>query len=160
MNDNMVVEALRYMLAEVEEKLTSVEEENARLKERIDQFEKNVTAFAGQLESWGFDAAAKQIRSEIGVDVEAPNFYKLQAENARLREQLRWIPVGERLPEKNYSDIGDEVLVKLGYPLERTAAMKFDEGVFYSGGWGSPSTDWTDKVTHWMPLPEPPEVEE
>ena len=33
MNDNMVVEALRYMLAEVEEKLTSVEEENARLKE-------------------------------------------------------------------------------------------------------------------------------
>ncbi len=32
MNDNMVVEALRYMLAEVEEKLTSVEEENARLK--------------------------------------------------------------------------------------------------------------------------------
>jgi len=41
--------------------------ENARLKERIDQLEKNVTAFAGQLESWGFDAAAKQIRSEIGV---------------------------------------------------------------------------------------------
>ena len=31
--NNMVVEALRYMLAEVEEKLTSVEEENARLKE-------------------------------------------------------------------------------------------------------------------------------
>ena len=27
MNDNMVVKALRYMLAEVEEKLTSVEEE-------------------------------------------------------------------------------------------------------------------------------------
>jgi len=61
--------------------------ENARLKERIDQLEKNVTAFAGQLESWGFDAAAKQIRSEIGVDVEAPNFYKLQAENARLKEE-------------------------------------------------------------------------
>ena len=32
MKGNMVVEALRYMLAEVEEKLTSVEEENARLK--------------------------------------------------------------------------------------------------------------------------------
>ena len=62
-------------------------DENARLKERIDQLEKNVTAFAGQLESWGFDAAAKQIRSEIGVDVEAPNFYKLQAENARLKEE-------------------------------------------------------------------------
>lgn len=38
MNDNMVVEALRYMLAEVEEKLTSVEEENARLKMIIDDY--------------------------------------------------------------------------------------------------------------------------
>mgnify|MGYP001316466614 CR=1 FL=1 len=65
--------------------------ENARLKERIDQLEKNVTAFAGQLESWGFDAAAKQIRSEIGGDVEAPNFYKLRAENARLKGVLREI---------------------------------------------------------------------
>ncbi len=102
MKGNMVVEALRYMLAEVEEKLTSVEEENARLKERIDQFEKNVTAFAGQLESWGFDAAAKQIRSEIGVDVEAPNFYKLQAENARLKAVLHQIERMSRDTFKSY----------------------------------------------------------
>jgi len=40
MKGNMVVEALRYMLAEVEEKLTSVEEENARLKAVLHQIER------------------------------------------------------------------------------------------------------------------------
>jgi len=82
MNDE-VHDYIRYW----RERAIKAEDENARLKERIDQLEKNVTAFAGQLESWGFDAAAKQIRSEIGVDVEAPNFYKLQAENAWLKEE-------------------------------------------------------------------------
>ena len=76
--------------------------ENARLKERIDQLEKNVTAFAGQLESWGFDAAAKQIRSEIGADVEAPNFYKLRAENARLKAVLHQIERMSRDTFKSY----------------------------------------------------------
>ncbi len=42
MNDNMVVEALRYMLAEVEEKLTSVEEENARLKEENERLYQHI----------------------------------------------------------------------------------------------------------------------
>ena len=40
--NNMVVEALRYMLAEVEEKLTSVEEENARLKKIIDDYRSDI----------------------------------------------------------------------------------------------------------------------
>ena len=40
--NNMVVEALRYMLAEVEEKLTSVEEENARLKMIIDDYRSDI----------------------------------------------------------------------------------------------------------------------
>jgi hypothetical protein len=63
------------------------------------------------------------------------------AEIARLREERRWVPVGERLP-----DIGESVLgvhcgcvsefwfTKLGFETER--------GVF--------------KVTHWQPLPPGP----
>jgi len=44
--------------------------ENARLKERIDQLEKNVTAFAGPLESWGFDAVGVLLTlAMIGVAV-------------------------------------------------------------------------------------------
>ena len=89
MNDNMVVEALRYMLAEVEEKLTSVEEENARLK-----------------------------------------------------EERRWIPVSERLPKEKQSVLA----------LDRTGTAYHWE---YSK---CLSNIFVGYYTHWMPLPEPPEV--
>ena len=54
MQGNMVVEALRYMLAEVEEKLTSVEEENARLKE-VDMEYRRLLAALRQIERMSRD---------------------------------------------------------------------------------------------------------
>lgn len=49
-----------------------------------------VAAFAGQLQSWGYDAAAASIIDEILVgDVKAPDYYALKAENAKLKEELR-----------------------------------------------------------------------
>ena len=80
----------------------------------------------------------------------------LQQEIEKLRGQLpRWIPVEERLPE----DRGDVLVV--AYWHERW-------GVYM--GWCAPERaawsvhigigDRSDiAVTHWMPLPEPPEVE-
>ncbi len=65
----------------------------------------------------------------------------LEAENAALKERLRWIPVEERLPEK------DEIVF-----------------VLLNGGDGD-DIDWIDdtgtwwsneNVTHWMPRPEEP----
>ena len=102
MNDNMVVEALRYMLAVVEEKLTSVEEENARLK-----------------------------------------------------EERRWIPVSERMPESNRRVIfiSLEGTVYCGMHQSSVPQWVADGCYFHSS--------WYKFVTHWMPLPEPPqEVEE
>ena len=77
----------------------------------------------------------------------------------KLRGQLpRWIPVEERLP-----DYDDLVLVTAsGKPKEN---ITLDEAVelatLYSDGWCLETwPEWTGaKVTHWMPLPEPPEVE-
>ena len=82
----------------------------------------------------------------------------LEAENARLREERRWVPVGERLPE-----IDVPVLVR-------------QQGCEYHAiGWREhrphyivPETIWTlgddldkgyppEKITHWMPLPLGPE---
>ena len=80
----------------------------------------------------------------------------LQREIEKLRGQLpRWIPVTERLPEDR-----SDVLV-VAYWHERW-------GVYM--GWCAPERvawsvhigigDRSDiAVTHWMPLPEPPEVE-
>jgi hypothetical protein len=81
---------------------------------------------------------------------------ELRAEISALQAQTRWIPVSERLPEKNYADLGDDLIVYLDHPYNRAASMKYDDGVFYSGGWGGPATNWTDHVTHWMQLPIPP----
>ncbi|MBR5607735.1 MAG: DUF551 domain-containing protein [Bacteroidaceae bacterium] len=85
---------------------------------------------------------------------------------AALREQPRWISVEERLPEKNgrylvihkfysynlqgifsWTDCYDGVEEHL-----RGRAMWYD----YDSEYGDYATSG---VTHWMPLPEPPEVE-
>ena len=66
-----------------------------------------------------------------------------------LREQPKWISVEERLPEVEssyltYTDKGRIIIDSFCiYPEHGTK--------FWVGGNG--------RVTHWMPLPEPPEVE-
>jgi len=85
----------------------------------------------------------------------------LEDEIARLREERRWVPVGERLPE-----IDVPVLV-------RQQGCKY-----YEIGWREhrphyivPETIWTlgdeldkgyppEKITHWMPMPPGPEGDE
>lgn len=78
-------------------------------------------------------------------------------------EEPRWISVEEQLPEK----ITNKVLVycKNGY-IGFGHYEKF-QGVedWYNLESGKPFREWdledceTYEVTHWMPLPEPPEVE-
>ena len=80
----------------------------------------------------------------------------------------KWIPVSERLP-----DIGGcyLVVVKYKYDFEReynydtdVAAFNFCYDRNYIDGRWSTYIDWDEgqqylHVTHWMPLPEPPEEE-
>lgn len=54
----------------------------------------------------------------------------------------RWIPVTERLPEET------------GFTLIFTANGNPGVCYFTNGWWGGYSKD---HITHWMPLPEPPE---
>jgi hypothetical protein len=74
----------------------------------------------------------------------------LRAEVARLTEALereRWVSVSERLPDEDQEVICMTTRESLHTRCIRTY---FSDGEFY--------TPWSsDIVTHWRPLPEPPE---
>jgi hypothetical protein len=63
-----------------------------------------------------------------------------------------WIPVSDRLPED-----GTWCWVNWDAPGNPFPAMR-DSGA--AGGWTNEDTweDFQREVTHWMPLPEPPEA--
>lgn len=61
-------------------------------------------------------------------------------------ERMRWIPCSERMPERP----GDyQVCTKNEYYGTRNVAKRYFNGDCWSGRWTN--------ITHWMPLPEPPE---
>lgn len=65
----------------------------------------------------------------------------------------RWIGVGERLPEN-----GQKVIAAFrdsgGWIVDQA---RYGNGEFDFASW---AYVWADNITHWTPLPEPPEVEE
>jgi len=74
----------------------------------------------------------------------------LNARIAELEAERRWIPVSERLPEKGNLVIG--ITDYCGYVFFEIVD---DDG---QGIVLHPYRRCQGKVTHWMPLPEPPEV--
>jgi len=70
------------------------------------------------------------------------------AEIERLREERRWIPVGERLPEE-----GVDVLVSRDGRCHVAGYETFRNGNVH---WTLASFE-SVTPTHWMPLPAPPE---
>ena len=68
-----------------------------------------------------------------------------------LREQPRWISVEERLPEKD-KDV-------MCYSNKNGGHMFFGYRGWISGEWMEGGSLHIGDVTHWMPLPDAPEVE-
>ena len=63
---------------------------------------------------------------------------------------LAWIPVEERLPEENV-----EVLVSVD---ENSDDCGYHVCLYRGDEWVRSESGYIFGVTHWMPLPEPPEV--
>jgi hypothetical protein len=117
-------------IGSLEERIATLEAENARLTEEL--------ALTKESESY--------------------NLRRYKDELATLREQTRWIPVGERLPKDGQmclivDDRGDDWKV--------VKRMKCN--LSYSSGWEEVEYDdfagceVRPSATHWMPQPEPPQ---
>ena len=93
----------------------------------------------------------KQRCQENLLDKAAEAIERLTAENAALREKQRWIPVTERLPERDVQ--------VLGWYKDNPFSQYRPEVVAWNGnGWVFVYAHrYVTNVTHWMPLPEAPE---
>lgn len=76
---------------------------------------------------------------------EVKEFYAMAEKALRTQNQVNWISVKDRLPEEKV-----KVLVVLGSNI-RGKRICIDQRI--SGNWRGLGC----LVTHWMPLPEPPE---
>ena len=108
------------------------------LQDRFDALEKDYA-----------DVCQKRLEA---ADVFSRQIIELEAENAELKAERRWIPVSERLPED-----GETVFVIIHDGFERFENGNEVARLTYlgNGNWWS----WKSEryiVTHWMPLPESP----
>lgn len=102
--------------------------------------------------------------AEDVLDEAAAALEQLQAENDRLKkeiQQMRWIPVEERLPEENVT-----VLAFNADPhAEKYVLARYRTVVYLGCYWCQFDQEYDSwcascwKVTHWMPLPRPPKEE-
>ncbi len=90
--------------------------------------------------------ATKALKNYVGIM--QGRIELLTARIAELEAERRWIPVSERLPE----NISNVLILSRGEQLIASYHSKYSL-------WYVPFVD-KPVVTHWMPLPELPEVQE
>ncbi len=86
----------------------------------------------------------------------------LEAENNRLREERRWVPVGERLPDLNEAN-GFRFTCLVRCQTGNVCEMVYEINTFAKQErnrqprwkWQGMISMW--EITHWMPLPPGPE---
>lgn len=102
----------------------------------------------------------KEVDSCIGMIARDALSYirQLESQIADLGKKVpKWIDVDERLPDKN-----ENVLIAANGYVHSAAYYEYSDGMAFSTETGDDifcAGHGKDKVTHWMPLPEPPKEE-
>ena len=86
----------------------------------------------------------------LGVKLDIEHDKEADKNCRHFKEENKWIDVKERLPEED-----TRVLVVLSQEAAMTYT-KMDTDRINDGKW----VRWNNRITHWMPLPEPPKVGE
>ena len=127
--------------------------ENGDMMEPLGGLEKSLTEAADLIE-----AQAKEIEKLRGQNEQLREAAALVAkESAELLER-RWIPVEERLPENGVPVLINYIASDDGKYHPDGTAVWTDYGCFWwEGSLEDCDTEVAVPITHWMPLPEPPE---
>ena len=110
-------------------------------------------------------AVSSEYAAEHIIDHLLANGVRLETEQVTSDENKRWIPVTERLPEelpKDKSAWSERVLPSVDVLIKTNGVKQL-----YTAWYSYSHKLWTDVreehcfsgVTHWMPLPNPPEKE-
>jgi len=79
----------------------------------------------------------------------------------RIIRDAKWIPVGERLPKEYRHENGEPIEFNVLLPGANVApTLCFDGSQWYEMDWKHMRTNGYYTVTHWMPLPAPPNTDE
>ena len=119
------------------------------------------------------EAADRITNQSIHIAALQQEIEKLRGQNEQLREaaalvakesaellERRWIPVEERLPENGVPVLINYIANDDGKYHPDGTAVWTDYGCFWwEGSLEDCDTEVAVPITHWMPLPEPPEVE-
>jgi hypothetical protein len=86
----------------------------------------------------------------------AADLFSTRSALAKVEKATAWIPVEERLPEKETTEQWEMYLCK----LDRYGEIKIAPLSFMGGSWYSEShSRYDDFVIEWQELPQPPEVQ-
>ena len=132
----------------------------------------NLTAWSScDVDAVGLAAADRIANQSTHIAALQQEIEKLRGQNEQLREaaalvtkesaellERRWIPVEERLPENGVPVLINYIASDGGKYHPDGTAVWTDYGCFWwEGSLEDCDTEVAVPITHWMPLPEPPE---